>query len=80
MTFAASAPTLPMQPVHSGAMADESEWKITKSKSLRLEDDLWDDLEPATKQVGNTRTGVIRGFVRWYLRRPGAELPQRPGD
>lgn len=80
MTLAASATTVAIQPVDSVAMADESQWKITKSKSIRLEDDLWDDLEPATKQVGNTRTGVIRGFVRWYLRRPGAQLPQRPGD
>lgn len=80
MTATANAATVPMQPVDSGAMADESQWKITKSKSIRLEDDLWDELAPAAKQVGNDRAGVIRQFVRWYLRRPGARLPQRPGD
>lgn len=80
MTHCTVVPTVAIQPVDSVVMADESLWKITKSKSLRLEDDLWDELAPAAEQVGNTRTGVIRGFVRWYLRRPGAQLPQRPGE
>lgn len=25
------------------------------------------------------RSGVLRDFIRWYLHRPGAELPERPG-
>lgn len=80
MNLAVSAPTVDIQPVHSADMADESSWKITKVRSIRLEQDLWDDLGPAAQKVGHDRAGVIRQFVRWYLRRPGADLPQRPGD
>lgn len=79
MTFDSSS-TVAIQPVDFDAVADESQWKITKVRSIRLEDDLWDDLGPAARKVGHDRAGVIRQFVRWYLRRPGADLPQRPGD
>lgn len=73
-----SAATVAIQPIDFPPMADESQWKITKPKSIRLEQDLWDDLGPAAQKVGHDRSGVIRQFVRWYLRRPGADLPQRP--
>lgn len=59
-------------------MADESTWKKTPHRSIRLEDELWTPLEPAAKASGYDRSGVIRQFVRWYLRVPGAKLPQRP--
>lgn len=80
MTHCTVVPTVAIQPVDSANMADESLWKITKPKSIRLEQDLWDDLGPAAAKVGNDRAGVIRQFVRWYLRRPNADLPQRPGE
>lgn len=67
-----------VQPVRSVDVADEASWKITKHRSIRLEDDLWTRLDVAAKSVGNDRAGVIRQFVRWYLRVPGAKLPQRP--
>lgn len=70
--------TVDVQPVTSGDVADPDSWKITKHRSVRLEDDLWDALDPAAKSVGYDRSGVIRQFVRWYLRVPGAKLPQRP--
>lgn len=73
------APTLDVQEVQSPDVADPSTWKVTKHRSIRLEDDLWRDLEPAAKGAGYDRSGVIRQFVRWYLRVPGAKLPQRPG-
>lgn len=70
--------TAAIQPVSWPVVADESTWKVTKPKSIRLEQELWDALGPAAAAVGNDRSGVIRQFVRWYLRVPGAELPQRP--
>lgn len=73
------APTLDVQEVQSPDVADESTWKITKHRSIRLEQDLWDRLDLAAKATGYDRSGVIRQFVRWYLRVPGAKLPQRPG-
>jgi predicted transcriptional regulator len=59
-------------------MADESGWNITKARSIRIEDDLWEKLEPAARAAGYDRSGVIKQFVRWYLHVPGAQLPQRP--
>ena len=38
----------------------------------------WADLETATDSAGSDRGTVIKQFIRWYLRRPGATLPQRP--
>lgn len=70
--------TVDVQPVESGDVADESTWKKTPHRSVRLEDDLWNGLEPAARAAGFDRSGVIRQFVRWYLRVPGAKLPQRP--
>jgi hypothetical protein len=67
-----------VQPVSCLVVADESEWKVTKHRSIRLEDGLWGPLEPAARASGYDRSGVIRQFVRWYLRIPGAKLPQRP--
>lgn len=78
MTQNAPLATLDVHPVPCGNVADETSWKITKHRSIRLEDDLWRDLDPAARAVGYDRSGVIRQFVRWYLRRPGAKLPQRP--
>jgi hypothetical protein len=48
----------------------------TTNRVLRIPDDEWNDLGAAAG-VRN-RTHVIRDFVRWYLRRPGAKLPERP--
>lgn len=43
-----------------------------------LSDQDWEDLEEATKGRGTDRSTVIRDFIRYYLRRPGAKLPKRP--
>lgn len=67
-----------VQPVDFVTMADETTWKKTPHRSVRLEQDLWDRLEPAAKTAGLDRSSLIRQFVRWYLREPGANLPQRP--
>lgn len=70
--------TLDVQHVPLLDVADRADWNITKHRSVRLEDDLWEQLAPAAKASGFDRSGVIRQFVRWYLRVPGAKLPQRP--
>lgn len=48
----------------------------TPIRQLRIPDDEWDDLK---KAAGRAHVRVIREFIRWYLRRPGAKLPVRPG-
>jgi hypothetical protein len=58
-------------------MAEDTTNKV---RGIRLEQNLWDKLEPAARANGLDRAGIIRQFVRWYLRIPGAKLPQRPGE
>jgi len=40
----------------------------------------WDEFGEASASQNTERSGVLREFIRWYLRKPGAELPKRPGD
>jgi hypothetical protein len=48
----------------------------TKHRSVRIEDQDWADL--AERAPSGDRASVIKDLVRWYLRRPDAELPDRP--
>jgi hypothetical protein len=41
-------------------------------------DELWDDLDTATKAAGTDRSAVTREFWEWYVSRPDAKLPERP--
>jgi hypothetical protein len=47
----------------------------TPNRVVRLGDE-WDEL--AEVAGSHKRAEVIRQLVRWYLRRPGARLPERP--
>lgn len=48
----------------------------TPVRSVRIDQDVWDDLEG---KVGKGRRAtIINELLRWYLRKPGAKLPQRP--
>lgn len=50
----------------------------TQHRSVRISDDDWADLLAAAKTQDSDRGAVIKDLVAWYLRRPGAKLPQRP--
>jgi metal-responsive CopG/Arc/MetJ family transcriptional regulator len=40
---------------------------------------LWDEFGAATEgRHKDGRSGVIRDFMRWYLRKPDAALPEQP--
>lgn len=69
--------TTAVQAVRCEAVADDSE-NISKPRTIRLEQNLWDALGPAALANGHDRSSVIRQLVRWYLSEPGAQLPQRP--
>lgn len=47
----------------------------TPLQHTRVPQDDWDDLRAV---AGRRASSVIREFIRWYLRRPGAKLPERP--
>lgn len=50
----------------------------TPKRSLRIPDDLWTDLTAQTEAEGLEIAAVTREFYAWWLRRPGAKLPDRP--
>jgi hypothetical protein len=50
----------------------------TQHRSVRVSDEDWADLKSAAGSLGSDRGTVIKQFIRWYLRRPGATLPDRP--
>lgn len=43
-------------------------------------DELWDDLDAATKRANTDRSAVTREFWEWYVGRPNARLPERPAS
>lgn len=48
----------------------------TPRRPLSVGDELW---VPFGKRAGEkNRSAVLRQFIRWYLRLPGATLPRRP--
>jgi hypothetical protein len=51
----------------------------TQHRSVRISDNDWADLETAAAATGTDRAKLLNQFIRWYLRRPGAKLPERPG-
>jgi hypothetical protein len=51
-------------------------------RKFRAPQDEWDPFEAATRaqhpEGRSPRSRVLREFMRWYMRRPGAKLPVRP--
>ena len=43
--------------------------------TLRLDPELWRTFGAAATD----RSAVLREFIRWYVREPGAKMPRRPG-
>lgn len=54
-------------------MAEDASYD--KPRQMRVPDDEWLPFEDAAR---GSRAALVRQFIRWYLRRPGAELPDRP--
>jgi hypothetical protein len=51
-----------------------------KLRGIRgVDDTLWEDLDRAAKAAGSDRSKITRALWEWYVGRPGAELPERPG-
>jgi metal-responsive CopG/Arc/MetJ family transcriptional regulator len=52
----------------------------TPHRQVRVDDDLWDRFGEAVERQGAPdRSVVLREFMAWYVREPGARSPQRPG-
>ncbi|MFC6090705.1 hypothetical protein [Saccharothrix lopnurensis] len=50
----------------------------TPHRQFRAEDDVWAKFGEAVKPLGTDRSAVLRDFVRWFVREPGAKMPRRP--
>ena len=48
---------------------------VTPIQHVRVADDDWGDLKAV---AGRGLPDIVRQLIRWYLRRPGAKLPERP--
>lgn len=64
-------------------MTPDTEYDYEPPKQMRIPaKDEWKPFLDAAKVMHPTgrspRTAVVRQFIRWYLRRPGAKLPERP--
>lgn len=63
-------------------MTPEAETEYDPARNFRAPDSEWTPFEAATRAVhpeGRSPRGkVLREFMRWYMRRPGAKLPERP--
>jgi metal-responsive CopG/Arc/MetJ family transcriptional regulator len=50
-----------------------------KQRVLRgIDDQLATDFDAATHRAGSDRSNITRQLWEWYVRRDGAELPERP--
>jgi len=47
----------------------------TPTRPIRIDLDLWEEFG---KVAEPDRSAVLRDFVRWYIREPGAKMPRRP--
>lgn len=50
----------------------------TVNRVMRLSDEDWEDLGAAARDLGMSRTEVVRALVEWWLRRRGVKYPPRP--
>lgn len=47
----------------------------TPTRPIRIDLELWDRFGQIAEP---DRSTVLRDFIRWYVREPGAKMPKRP--
>ena len=50
----------------------------TARQTIRVEEALWNRFGVVATNQGTDRSALLREFIAWYLRTPGAKLPKRP--
>lgn len=48
------------------------------NRSFRPDPQNWADFDKAAQELGTNRQAILNTFIAWFLRRPDAELPERP--
>ncbi len=59
-------------------MSPRGQGANTPTRPIRVDLDLWGRFGEAAGEQGLDRSSVLRDFIRWYVREPGAKLPARP--
>ncbi|WP_435110203.1 hypothetical protein [Nocardiopsis synnemataformans] len=49
----------------------------TPARQVRIGDE-WYEFDAAAKSMDTERATLLREFIAWYLRKPGAKMPKRP--
>jgi hypothetical protein len=52
--------------------------RTTPPRSTQIDDAPWERFGDIAKELGTSRAGLMRDLVLWFIRWPGAKLPQRP--
>jgi hypothetical protein len=52
----------------------------TKPRNFRATDAQWDGAMDAAHRAGVNLPDVLRDFLDWYQRKPGARMPVRPPE
>lgn len=50
----------------------------TPHRTIRVEDDPWEPFKENAKRVDSDASDVLRVFMAWFNREPGAKMPKRP--
>lgn len=45
---------------------------------MRVDDADWQAMAKMAAELGTDRNKLLNQLIRWYLRRPGVELPRQP--
>lgn len=59
-------------------MSPRGQGAPTPPRQIRVDDHTWKTAEVVTTEAGTDRATIIREFLKWYIREPGARLPERP--
>ena len=51
---------------------------FTPIRSIRIAAATWDVAKQRAREQGKTMSELVREFLDWWLRTPGAKLPARP--
>ncbi|MGI5247573.1 hypothetical protein [Dactylosporangium sp. CA-139066] len=52
----------------------------TQHRSVRVPDDTWYAAIRRAKAEGTSVGELVREFLDWWLRKPGAKMPKRPPE
>lgn len=50
----------------------------TARQTIRVDEALWEQFGEQATKAGSDRSVLLRDFVRWFVREPGAKMPKRP--